>query len=177
MTIHFGLTQEQMRAKAQSNGDFDGPNPACSSGDAHAVVTFDVSRVTCCACISKLAALNSYKTTAIAELGKKIADAGFRVFIARSGTYGFYTDAEGSRVVSFQYDLNGFKFSGNYKTDNPRQTGNGWELEAGSYREMFEQSPPSWAVGAARWKLSSLVAHLMTYQKSSCYTEFFVKGE
>jgi len=50
---------------------------------------------------------------AIAELAASIQSDGFRVFIAERGDYGFYTDAEGTRVVSFGPDFGGFKFSGN----------------------------------------------------------------
>lgn len=69
-----------------------------------------------------------YKTEAIKQLAAEIKRAGFRVFIAERGTYGFYTDTDGTRVVSFQYDLCGMTFSGNYKTSNPRGTGSGWGL-------------------------------------------------
>lgn len=47
----------------------------------------------------------SYKVEAVKELANKIKATGFRVFIAKSGTYGFYTDTAGSKVVYFQYDL------------------------------------------------------------------------
>lgn len=119
----------------------------------------------------------SYKVEAVAQLAQEIKAAGFRVFIAKSGTYGFYTDEAGSRVVSFQFDLGGFKFSGNYKTDQPRQTGTGWgmgesvNVSAEGFRNMFESNPPQWAVRGANWELTTLDQHLATYQRSSLYTE------
>lgn len=119
----------------------------------------------------------NYKIEATQQLAQEIKAAGFRVFIAKSGTYGFYTDETGSRVVSFQFDLGGFKFSGNYKTDQPRITGSGWGLGDGGsftaegFRSMFESNPPQWAVRQSNWKLTTLEQHLKTYQASSQYTE------
>lgn len=120
----------------------------------------------------------NYKTQATAELAQRIRAAGFRVFIAKSGTYGFYTDAEGTRVVCFQFDLGGFKFSGNYKTSNPRSTGTGWsmgesaDMTSQGFTSMFRSYAPSWAVRGAEWRFTTLAEHLKTYQASSQYTEF-----
>ena len=114
----------------------------------------------------------SYKIEAVKELANKIKAAGYRVFIAKSGTYGFYTDASGSRVVSFHYDLGGFKFSGNYKSSQPRSTGTGWQLVEGSFADMFNQSPTSWAIpSGVTYKLTTLEQHMATYQGSSKYVE------
>jgi hypothetical protein len=119
----------------------------------------------------------SYKVEAVAQLAQEIKAAGFRVFIAKSGTYGFYTDEAGSRVVCFQFDLGGFKFSGNYKTDQPRSTGTGWgfgeaaSVSAESLDSMLKSNPPQWAVRGANWQLTTLEQHLKTYQASSVYTE------
>lgn len=113
----------------------------------------------------------NYKTEAVAKLAQEIKAEGFRVFIAKSGTYGFYTDLEGSRVTSFQFDLGGFKFSGNYKSDQPRNTGTGWEVLQGTFKDMFAEYPPAWAVRSAKWSFTTLEQHLKTYQASSQYTE------
>lgn len=113
----------------------------------------------------------TYKIEMVKELASQIKQEGFRVFIAKSGTYGFYTDKAGSRVVSFQCDLGGIKFSGNYKTSNPRSTGTGWELSKGTFQDMFNQSAPSWAIKEATWKYTTLEQHLAVYQQSSNYTE------
>ena len=110
----------------------------------------------------------------IAETAKAIKGAGFRVFLAERGTYGFFTDKDGSRVVSFQLDLLRTTFSGNYTTDTPRQTGTGWRIadnDSGNYAEMFDACPPSWAVGSSKWKFTTLEKHTKTYQDSSKYTE------
>lgn len=116
----------------------------------------------------------NYKVEAVQELAQEIKKAGFRVFIAKSGTYGFYTDEAGSRVVSFQFDLGGFKFSGNYKS---KSCGTGWGMgESYSYspegfRNMFKSNPPQWATNGEAVTINTLEQHLKTYQSSSQYTE------
>lgn len=118
-----------------------------------------------------MARIANYKTEATAQLAQEIKAAGFRVFLAESGTYGFYTNADGSRVTCFQYDLGGFRFSGNYKTDQPRMTGTGWEVLKGSFADMNAEYPPSWATRQSKWSFTTLEQHLATYQASSRYTE------
>jgi Fe-S cluster assembly iron-binding protein IscA len=49
----------------------------------------------------------SCKIEAVKALAQEIKADGFRVFISKSGTHGFYTDAAGTKVVSFQFDLGG----------------------------------------------------------------------
>lgn len=115
----------------------------------------------------------SYKIEMVKELANEIKASGFRVFIAKSGTYGFYTDANGTRVVSFQAGLSGMTFSGNYKTTNPHSTGTGWQLENNTFKDMFNQIAPNWAVRGAEWNYTTLEQHLATYQKSSVYSEIF----
>lgn len=111
----------------------------------------------------------TYKTEAVAQLAQEIKAAGFRVFIAKSGTYGFFTNEEGSKVVSFQYDLGGFKFSGNYKS---KSCGTGWGLDDGmTFDEMIKASAPRWATKGEAVKCTTLEQHLATYQQSSVYTE------
>lgn len=114
---------------------------------------------------------HTYKTEAVAKLAQEIKAEGFRVFIANSGTYGFYTDAEGSRVTCFQYDLGGFKFMGNYKSDQPRTTGTGWEVLTGTFKDMFAEYPPAWSTKGANWSFTTLDQHLAVYQASSRYKE------
>jgi hypothetical protein len=115
--------------------------------------------------------ITNYKTEAIAELAQEIKASGFRVFIAASGTYGFYTDLEGSRVTSFQYGLGGFEFHGNYKSDQPRSTGTGWRVLNGTFKDMSAEYPPSWATKGANWRFTTLEEHLGVYQASSRYVE------
>lgn len=119
--------------------------------------------------------MTDYKVDAIKALAADIVNAGFRAFIAKRGTYGFLTDAEGSRVVCFQFDLGGISFSGNYKSDQPRHTGSGWGMGIPSgtpnYKELLRSGPPDWAVRGANWKFTTLAQHLADYQASSQYTE------
>lgn len=114
---------------------------------------------------------SEYEKEIINSVIAGIKAAGFRVFIAERGSYGFYTDAAGSRVVCFGIDLCNVRYSGNYKTSAPKQTGTGWQLQTSGYDDMFNQFPPRWAVGDATWKHTTLEQHLKTYQASSKYTE------
>jgi hypothetical protein len=113
----------------------------------------------------------NYKTEAVAKLAQEIKAEGFRVFIAENGTHGFYTDAEGSRLTSFQYDLGGFKFFGNYKSNQPLTTGTGWEVLTGSFKDMFAEHPPQWAARSSKWAFTTLEQYQKTYQASSRFKE------
>lgn len=114
----------------------------------------------------------NYKTKAILEEAAKIHAEGFRVFIAKSGTHGAYTDQEGNRVTSFQYDLGGLRFFTNYITSSPRTTGTGWEALKGSYEDMNKEYPPHWAVKGASYKFTTLEQYLERYGPSSKLTEY-----
>lgn len=97
---------------------------------------------------------------------------GFRVFLSSKGQYGFYTNKEGDRLVGFEMGLGGIKFSGNYTTEKPRQTGTGWALEEqNSYQKMFDTRPPRWAVGDINYRMTTLKEHLKSYGKSSRFFE------
>ena len=114
--------------------------------------------------------LRKYEQDLIDSVVAEIKAAGFRVFIAERGTYGFYTDDEGSRVVSFQVDLGAVHYSGNYQS---QQSGTGWRLDTGDFESMLHAYPPRWAVGRETKpvKLITLEDHLKRYQSSSKYTE------
>ena len=120
--------------------------------------------------------MSIYEKEAAQAVVQAIKAAGFRAFLAESGTYGFYTDADGSKIISFQCNgIEGPKFSGNYKTSAPRQTGTGWRISddfnASDLDKYFNASPPHWAVSCAKWEFTSLADHQATYQASSKYTE------
>lgn len=119
--------------------------------------------------------MGAYQKELINSAAEAILDAGFRVFIADSGTYGFFTDVEGSRVISIGSDLCRTSVSGNYKTDKPGQTGNGWRIaddfDPSNVEPYFDSYPPRRAVGDSNWKFTTLEQHLATYQKSSKYKE------
>ena len=117
----------------------------------------------------------SYKQDAIKELAKELKANDFRVFVSKSGEYGFYTNKEGDRVVSFGFDLGTIKVSGNYKTSCPRETGTGWRItdnfNASIAQQCLDCKPPKWAIRDHSYKFTSLKDYLDTYQKSSVFEE------
>lgn len=115
----------------------------------------------------------TYDQEIIKQLADKIKAQGFRVFIGESGTHGFYTDKECRRLVSFQYSL-GVSFGGNYTTDKPRATGQGWRIadsDHGNYEAMFNTYPPQWAVIDSVWSFKTVKRYLKEYQRSSKFKE------
>lgn len=118
----------------------------------------------------------NHKQQAIAELVPNIKKAGFRVFLAENKQYGFFTDEEGSRVICFQVEFFSPTFSGNYVTDNPTQTGGGWQIideqnYSEDFKAIFATHPPSWAVRDSKWRFATLEDHQNQYQASSKYEE------
>lgn len=110
------------------------------------------------------------------EFAQHIKGLGFRVFLAKSGNYGFITDATGSRVLSFSFDFDA-TLSGNYGPAS-RESGTGWRLEQTPYdlqtaadvSRALNENPPAYC--GRGWKyFSTLEQHLATYQASSQYTE------
>ncbi len=113
------------------------------------------------------------------EVAEEIHTQGLRVFMGESGTYGFFTNQIGTRVVSFQVRLGVVSFSGNYKTDTPSRAGNGWQLgellpcATPDDKSMLEQTAPDWALGSAKViRYTTLEDHLHTYLKSSRYQPY-----
>jgi len=104
-----------------------------------------------------------------------IKSAGFRVFIAESGNYGFYTDKQGSRIVSFQIDSGCITFSGNYRAGvNARGIGTGWRIQDAhkkTFATMFDETPPYWATNGQPVTMTTLNKELAVYGESSRYTE------
>ena len=94
-----------------------------------------------------------------------------RVYLAKSGTYGFFTNEAGDRVVSFQYDVRGLTLSGNYIPDQGSTTGTGWQItemaSPGDVIDAITISPPRWAVGNSNWRYTTEQEYLDRYQKSS----------
>lgn len=112
----------------------------------------------------------------VAAFAGRIKGLGFRVFIAKAGTYGFITDASGSRVLSFSLTGNGL--SGNYGPPSAT-SGTGWRVDkspsdlrtADDVREALYAYPPPWTGNG--WKHMTTVAqHLASYGSSSKYEEF-----
>lgn len=117
-----------------------------------------------------------YEQRRALEIAHAAINGGYRAFIAENGNYGFYTDAEGSRIVSFQ--VNGYfeeSASGNYVTNQPKQTGTGWRMvdsvNTDSLKAYFDASPPHWAVGKSTWRYATLEDQKNRYQSSSRYAE------
>jgi hypothetical protein len=109
--------------------------------------------------------MSDYEKEIVNDLVGKIKAAGFRAFVAERGTYGFFTDADGTQVISFGVDLGTVTVSGNYKTDRPRETGTGWVIEktvgdVPDVKALFDQYPPRWATGDAKWSFTTLDRHL-----------------
>lgn len=123
--------------------------------------------------------IHQYEIERAEEFARAAIKAGFRAYLAEAGNYGFFTDDEGSRVISFQF--NGYfesRVSGNYVTDKPKETGSGWQISADSIsvepeeiKKYFNAYPPRWAVGDAQWRLATLEDHQNRYQWSSKYEE------
>lgn len=107
----------------------------------------------------------------ITDLAKRITAEGFRVFIAKRGTYGFYMDKDGAHVVTFAHDLGSLKFAGTYVSDNPQRTGTGWGLDTDTFAKMLQAPAPSWAHQGAKWRPQTLKEYLAVYGSSSQYVE------
>lgn len=108
----------------------------------------------------------------------RIAQMGFAVYIAKSGTYGFITDASESRVLSFSFADLSASLSGNYGPPS-RESGTGWRMDesplsltsAAKVHEALYAQPPSWSRGG--WKrLTTVAEHLAHYGPSSQFTRF-----
>ena len=118
----------------------------------------------------------------ILEAAEAITAAGYKVFLSHNGEYAYFTDGgDENKVISFHSSLLTLSFGGNYKTDNPKKTGVGWEINTiadiaeltpEGIRNIYEQSPLRWAVGMAKWEYTTAKQFRETYQKSSRYTEF-----
>lgn len=119
--------------------------------------------------------MSDYQKETVLEFAQKATKQGVRVFIAEKGTYGFITNQNGDRIVSFGFDLCCLVFSGNYKTNNPKQTGKGWRIEHVdllNIPNLLKEYPPYWSVGDSKWEFTTLDQHLKMYQNSSKYKEY-----
>ena len=115
------------------------------------------------------------KKQLVKHFADKIVSFGYTVYIAKSGTYGFYTD--GKRCVSFGGTWNfSLDISGNYKSNH---CGTGWQIEKEIYNfdksdaeKWINTNPPYWATNGEPVKLTTPEQHLQIYGKSSGYTEY-----
>jgi hypothetical protein len=111
----------------------------------------------------------------IVEIADAIKAKGYRVFIAKEGTYGFYTDKDGLKIVRFGLDwMSEINVYGTYKT-NVKANGSGWLIS-----EVFDNDKiddyirafaPTWAVGYSKVHYTTLSEFLKLYDYSSRYHE------
>lgn len=116
---------------------------------------------------AKYEALN-YKQKPIWDLAVELTGQGFEVWLAEQGHYGHYTDHKGERVVSFQYDMTGIRYFGNYTS---RHCGTGWGLHGGTFRQMLDAMPPHWATKGEKVSMTTLKQQNERYA-SSKHTRF-----
>lgn len=111
------------------------------------------------------------------EFAAHVKSLGFRAFIAESGEYGFVTDAEGTRVLSFSFTGTS-SLSGNYYPPS-RESGTGWGMHkfpgelatADDVHKALYANPPSWLCGKGWKRLSTMADYLGQYQSSSRFVE------
>lgn len=125
--------------------------------------------------------MSNYKKEELIALAMEIkANTGYRVFLSerRGCAHGFITNASGSRVVSFQFDILSVSFSGNYIS---KSCGTGWRMDGvgvehvtnkESLDRIFDNnSVPLWATKGEQVRLVSLDDHLKRYGASSMFVE------
>ncbi len=125
----------------------------------------------------------SLPITPASEFAQFVRGLGFRVWLDKTRRYGFISDADESRVLSFSYS-DGGSLGGNYGPAT-QQCGTGWRHDKSPYdlrtaedvRQALYAMPPRWARDSCRssdegWQSFTTVAqHLAMYGKSSGYTE------
>lgn len=117
----------------------------------------------------------TYTQERAAQFAGFIRGLGFTVYMAKSGTYGFITDATESRVLSFSM-TDGGSLSGNYGPPS-RESGTGWRLEqhpadlktAEDVKKALYETPPPFC-GRGWKKFTTVADHLKEYGPSSAYT-------
>lgn len=108
----------------------------------------------------------------IARLVTELKDAGYVVYVAEKGTYGFYTDENGERVVSFGLDLGNIKWSGNYISERNSGMGTGWRMQQDTFYNMLYAPAPHWATWrGGRWRYATEQDQLDRYGATSRYTK------
>lgn len=118
-----------------------------------------------------------------AELISKIKSFGYPVYLSKNGNYGFFTNSDGSKIVSFQIDYFFFNFSANHKSiglgtgyriTNDEQCPL-WEIDNFCTAEFLEKliNAPIYKSRRKNEKFLSwttLEQHLKSYQDSSKYS-------
>ena len=111
------------------------------------------------------------------QIAERLKSWGFRVWIAKSGTYGFFSDEILTRVVSFQ-SSHGISFSGNYVAT--RKSGTGWQISTDTMPQSKEDATRMLYDHAPNWANSSPIyvnveQYLANYDRSSHFTEIGVE--
>lgn len=116
--------------------------------------------------------MSCHKRQYVEEMAEALKKAGYRVFLAKRGTHGCFTNTEGSKVVSFQMEILSISFFGNYQTSG-LNSGNGWgireghpDLTKGEIDKIFNDIPGHWAHGGSSWRYTTLKEHLKMYSAS-----------
>ncbi len=114
-----------------------------------------------------------------AAFARRVTGLGFRVYVAKAGTYGFITDDTESRVLSFS--IADDSLSGNYGPPSI-QSGTGWGMDkhpsslttAEEVREALYVNPPEWTLRKGKgWRyLSTVAQYLSQYGSSSQFKQF-----
>lgn len=117
-----------------------------------------------------------------AQLVAKIKSFGYPVYLAEKGDYGFFTNLDGSRIISFQIDYFFFNFSANHKSiglgSGYRITNDEqcliWEIDTFCTAKFLESllNAPAYKSRRKNEKFLSwttLDQHLAFYQSSSKY--------
>jgi hypothetical protein len=99
-------------------------------------------------------------------------------YIAERGTYGYITDATGSRVLSFGCDLGSVNYSGNYRSQS---VGSGWSIgryagtDAITVRRAWDQvaeKPAECIMFGERVRMRTEREYLAIYQESSKFAPY-----
>lgn len=123
--------------------------------------------------------------TEITRLAKVLKSFGYDVYISESGTYGFFCNPDGSKLISFQIDYFFINFSANHRSNNLgsgyRITGDEqcivWQMEFWATKEFFDgllacKPYKSRKKNEYFIKWTSLNEHMAFYNSSSKYTKF-----
>lgn len=121
-----------------------------------------------------------YARQATQGFAERITALGFPVYVAKSGTHGFFTDPEGRRVVSFQFEFDE-SLSGNYGPPS-KYAGTGWKMAtspnslrtADDVTAALTEEPPRFCPkGENGWQwFTTRDQHLKVYGQSSGYQLF-----
>ena len=119
----------------------------------------------------------NYRQSEAISFAKRIKELGFRVFLAENREYGFVTNADGSRVITFSFLMDP-SLSGTYGPPS-RESGTGWRLSrspenirtAEDVEAALAETPPAYCGKGWRY-FTTLDQYLDYYGASSRYFEF-----